>query len=121
MSYPNRNWIIEDQRLSVEFAGGMTEFMAIARQHVNIEGRVKCPCKRCNNVLMQKIPDIENHLFIRGFKRNYTRWNFHREEEDDVMQYQTNYRGGGGMFDAVHDILDHNDVDGDDDSIDPNA
>ena len=25
------------------------------------------------------------------------------------------------MFDAVHDILDHNDVDGDDDSIDPNS
>ena len=111
MSYPNRNWIIEDQRLSVEFAAGMTEFMTMARQHVNIEGRVKCPCKRCNNVLMQQIPDIENHLFIRGFKRNYTRWIFHGEEEDDVMQYQTDYRRGGGMFDAVHDILDHNDAD----------
>ena len=64
MSYPNRNWIIEDQRLSAEFAAGMTEFMAMARQHVNIERQVKCPCKRCNNVLMQKISDIENHLYI---------------------------------------------------------
>ena len=37
MSYPNRNWIIEDQRLSVEFAAGMIEFMAMVRQHVNGE------------------------------------------------------------------------------------
>ena len=45
MSYPNRNWIIEDQRLSVEFAAGMTELNlssvnVIAEERLRIAGYV---------------------------------------------------------------------------------
>ena len=113
MSNPNREWISENNRVSLEFRNGVAEFIRLARQQV-VNGKVKCPCKTCNNVKYQTIDDVETDLYIRGFSPNYKRWFHHGEpiipeviEDDESIDESEDE----GLNDALHDILDHDEYD----------
>jgi len=114
MSNPNREWILVDDKMSLEFKAGVAEFMVLARTQVNSQGKVKCPCKQCNNARYQLVELVEIHLSLKGFTRNYTRWVHHGEERVPLVIGQSSVdrdgSRGGGMHDALYDITDHDDL-----------
>ena len=57
---------------------------------------------------------VKRHLMDKGFTSGYTTWYHHGEcllstHEEDASQ--TDQRGVGGLHDALHDIMDHEDSD----------
>ena len=50
MSNPSRDWITENNRLSLQYKTGVNEFIRLASRLPNENGQYRCPCKSCNNV-----------------------------------------------------------------------
>ena len=57
---------------------------------------------------------IKNHLLNKRFTPGYTEW-YHHGERHVLTQVEdaseTNQRGVGGLHDALHDIMDHENFD----------
>ncbi|KAM6544118.1 hypothetical protein CsatB_008565 [Cannabis sativa] len=102
----DKSWINNSNRLSNDYESGALAFVERARQFVDSRGLVKCPCNKCVNVEFQTIDVLESHLFVNGFLRSYTNWNWHGEEEiiptrtADVIEEDE-------MIDIVSDIMQH--------------
>ncbi|CAA0813526.1 Unknown protein [Striga hermonthica] len=45
--------------------------------------KIRCPCRKCNNVLYQSRDDVEADLLENGIVKHYTKWEFHGEESDE--------------------------------------
>ena len=114
MSNPSRDWVTENERLSLQYKIGVNEFIRIASRQPNENGQYRCPCKSCNNVRWHAIGVVRHHLLDNGFTPGYTEWYHHGERlvlthgEDPIG---TDQRGVGGLHDALHDIMDHEDFD----------
>ncbi|KAI3669540.1 hypothetical protein L6452_40778 [Arctium lappa] len=60
---PNsRAWIVSRNRISHEYTLGLNNFLATARHHLDSDGRTLCPCNRCENTWLQRIPTIRAHI-----------------------------------------------------------
>ena len=111
MSNPSRDWITENNRLSLQYKTGVNEFIRVASRLPNENGHYRCPCKSCNNVRCLDIGVVKNHLLNKGFTPGYTEWYHHGERRMVEDASETNQRGVGGLHDALHDIMDHEDFD----------
>ena len=54
---------------------------------------------------------VKNHLLNKGFTPGYTEWYHHGERRMIEAASETNQRGVGGLHDALHDLMDHEDFD----------
>lgn len=76
----DKKWIYEANRLkSLKYSEGVWDFMSLALNYADSHGQIRCPCKKCKNVLFQRVQKMKNHLFIIRFDQSYTYWVFHRE------------------------------------------
>ena len=82
----DKSWINLRDRLSDEYWNGAMEFVKKARNFVNDRGLVRCPCKKCVNVLHQPIEVMEAHIIDHGFDPFYKMWVFHGEEDESTDQ-----------------------------------
>ena len=53
--------------------------MSVDHSYADNRGLIRCPCKRCKNVLFKCVDEMDDHLFIIGFDQSYTHWVFHGE------------------------------------------
>ena len=67
----DKSWINLRDRLSDEYWNGAMEFVKKARNFVNDRGLVRCPCKKCVNVLHQPIEVMEAHIIDHRFDPFY--------------------------------------------------
>ena len=117
MSNPSRDWITENNRVTLQYKTGVNEFIRAARRFPNEKAKYRCPCKPCNNVRWHDIGVVRNHLLNKGFTPGYTKWYHHGELERVVLPHEedsiggTDQRGIGGLHGAVEDIRDHEDFD----------
>ncbi|XP_024028761.1 uncharacterized protein LOC112093797 [Morus notabilis] len=63
---------------------GVRRFIEQARNHLDADGKCRCPCKKCLNCFFHHIDIVERHIFVRGFSLNYINWINHGEEETDT-------------------------------------
>src|SRR3954470_19625695 len=75
----DKSWIKLANRRSLEFQDGLKQFVERARNYVNEQGCVSCPCNRCNNFDTQTINIVEWHIFRYGFQQRYETWVYHGE------------------------------------------
>ncbi|XP_074323736.1 uncharacterized protein LOC141660647 [Apium graveolens] len=80
----DRSWIDIPDKLSLDYANGIIEFISVAEKRVNAKGMVLCPCCRCMNKKLQNINMIKVHLLSNGFLDTYKRWYYHGEQIDEV-------------------------------------
>ncbi|KAF4360553.1 hypothetical protein F8388_017803 [Cannabis sativa] len=106
----DRRWINNPDRLSLEYAAGITEFIDIAKQFVDSKGNVLCPCCRCVNKQSQSMRVIKLHLITHGFLCTYTKWYHHGEQLEEVQNKELfdseevdneNDNLAGGLHDAI--------------------
>ena len=103
-------------RLSDEYATGVKTFLQVAKNHVDQNGKTRCPCKHCQNAFWKSIYDIETHLYKYGIATTYQRWIFHGEKVS-VDYNERNDMSGPNRLNH-HETFDVNDdVDDDDEMI----
>ena len=72
----DKSWTTCRHRNSDEFWNGLKAFIEIAKRHVNSDGIVRFPCRRCLNFR----PDVvEAHIHSYGFQAAYKKWVYHGE------------------------------------------
>ncbi|OMO62927.1 hypothetical protein CCACVL1_22575 [Corchorus capsularis] len=78
--------------LFTEFINGVNEFVDFAfSQHAFVSrNRIKCPCVKCDNRLLQTRNDVIFHLHSKGFTGDYTVWVAHGEDDDDDVVSESN-------------------------------
>ncbi|XP_041004046.1 uncharacterized protein LOC121249404 [Juglans microcarpa x Juglans regia] len=78
----DKAWMyIEDRLQSNQYGEGVKQFIAMAQAHAPGSDRIRCPCRRCRNMLFHPFRVVEDHLLITGIDPNYNEWIFHGEEE----------------------------------------
>ena len=88
-------------RVSEEYINCMYAFTRTAEEDMLNKGAeyMYCPCIDCENMKMFKNQaQIEAHLIRRGFKKWYTRWTSHGEEQ--IIQEGSN----NDIADEVNDM-----------------
>ncbi|KAK1441484.1 hypothetical protein QVD17_07409 [Tagetes erecta] len=111
----DKTWITERDRRSFVFKNGLYNFIEIAKNHLNDEGKTRCPCRRCANSIrsLQDLSTIYNHIHDVGFKESYTVWVHHGEEYYShseveslfVSNTQTVEQNTNEMFDVLDDVI----------------
>ncbi|XP_020208847.1 uncharacterized protein LOC109793787 [Cajanus cajan] len=72
--------------LKESFVHGVEEFIRIACQqqsYIN-EGKLRCPCAKCQSTKIDGVHIVKVHLFKYGFMSNYYIWTDHGEEMENV-------------------------------------
>ena len=54
-------------RLCNEFVEGVGTFIQVARQHLRVDNKTRCPCRQCLNVRFHDLVTIEQYLIRYGF------------------------------------------------------
>ncbi|GJX89198.1 F-box domain containing protein [Tanacetum coccineum] len=78
MVFADKSWL-EKPRGSQEFYDGVQKFVAHCTPLVNSAGKIRCPCKRCRNILFKPIEWIGDHITDNGWDPLYTVWDKHGE------------------------------------------
>jgi len=108
----DRIWITERNRNSPAFLKGLHNFIEIAKNHVDSDGKTYCPCKKCANGRRYDPSTVKDHVRDFGFLQSYQRWVHHGEDYSnfsatDPFWYSntstsaTNFE----MLDAIDDVV----------------
>ncbi|KAG8379093.1 hypothetical protein BUALT_Bualt07G0052300 [Buddleja alternifolia] len=79
----DRNWMMLEDRTRPEYENGVQEFLNFAYSSTEPGKKIRCPCKKCNNVYLQNRDDVEADLLEYGIIQNYVTWVLHGEELDE--------------------------------------
>lgn len=85
----DKSWMRISNRLCKEYVDGVKAFVNLAENHLNEEGKTRCPCRNCQNMELKSLDDVERHLYRHGMSFSYQRWVFHGEEIDLSSYIQT--------------------------------
>ena len=80
----DKSWTKLRRRGCREYWDRLQAFLAMASEHQDSSGRIRCPCVRCINNRVQTISAVRQHVFDWGFHQAYEKWVYHGEVEDDV-------------------------------------
>ncbi|KAA0055996.1 CACTA en-spm transposon protein [Cucumis melo var. makuwa] len=75
----DKGWMKLRNKFSLEHRHGVTQFLEFAKFHVDVYGRLRCPCKRCLNLNWSSLEGVERHLLTNGISPYYTEWVYHGE------------------------------------------
>lgn len=110
----DKSWMKVKNRLDPAYEKGVKEFLDFAFTHKEPHSKFPCPCIKCNNYYDQTREVVEDHLFIRGIVKSYTRWIHHGEDfehdlGDDFEVENCNEDGeDDNMHELIHDIASGN-------------
>ncbi|KVH88051.1 hypothetical protein Ccrd_024566 [Cynara cardunculus var. scolymus] len=88
MDSNDQAWIVSRNRISQEYRLGLNNFLATARRHLGLDGRTLCPCNRCENTWLQRLPMIRAHILRYGMLATYQRWIHHGESLSDEEEHE---------------------------------
>ncbi|KVI03327.1 hypothetical protein Ccrd_018373 [Cynara cardunculus var. scolymus] len=109
MDSNDRAWIVSRNRISQEYTLGLNNFLATAKRHLGVDGRTLCPCNRCENTWLQRLPMIRAHILQYGMLATYQRWIHHgeslsdEEEHDHFEDSSNNDEDDDTLRDAIMD------------------
>ena len=66
-------------RMSKEYQDGVEEFIEFSMRHSEDKKTTRCPCKKCCNVAVLTLEEVQDHLMIHGIMSSYKIWFFHGE------------------------------------------
>ena len=46
----DKSWMLLTDRFGKEYTEGVKQFIELASNHIDGMDRIRCPCKKCNNV-----------------------------------------------------------------------
>lgn len=85
MSNRSRDMIAENDLISLQYQCGVNEFICVARFQLNSVSQAKCPCRGCNNAIIQPIEVVRVHLLSKKFTPYYNQWYHHDEPRHTIV------------------------------------
>ncbi|KAK4423116.1 hypothetical protein Salat_1894200 [Sesamum alatum] len=79
----DKSWMTLEDRTLPEYEKGVQLFLNFAYSSIEPWEKIRCPCKKCNNVYYQNRDDVEADLLQYGIVKNYVMWVLHGEELDE--------------------------------------
>ena len=77
--FKDRSWMyrrVVDQMVSIKFKNGVDRFIQFVLKNpieaVDYEGRIRCPCLFCKNLKWLTTYEVQRHLYINEFVKEYT-------------------------------------------------
>lgn len=104
----DKSWITKHKSTD-EFWNGLQAFLEMCKDHLNFEGKCRCPCNNCNNVEWGTIEELQRHIHSKGFCRGYKVWIHHGERyEQAPTRVQHISQTTCQMRDALNDVVREN-------------
>lgn len=109
----NKSWI-SDRKFSPSYIKGVKAFVHFVREHCNVNDPIHCPCAECNNRKHGHLAQVEDHIYIYGMSRTYTKWIYHGEplitETDAAVRHEIQNPDHMDIDEiAAHDYADDDD------------
>ncbi|KAI3803640.1 hypothetical protein L1987_31798 [Smallanthus sonchifolius] len=108
----DKSWIALRDRNHPDFIKGLQKFIDNAKNYVDEDGKIYCPCKKCANSYRQSLSFVYSHVRVNGFLQAYDTWFYHGEEyvnaSDVDALWTTNTSVAATdheMFDALDDVM----------------
>lgn len=79
----DKSWMTLEYRTLPEYENGIQLFLDFAYSSIEPWKKIRCPCKKCNNIYYRNRDDVEADLLEYGILQNYVTWVLHGEELDD--------------------------------------
>ncbi|XP_057770744.1 uncharacterized protein LOC130990533 [Salvia miltiorrhiza] len=89
----NREWMyrrfLSDGALNPDFQRGLQGFIdyANSRRDLMDGEKIRCPCRKCDNIRFHTKNNVQYHIAKNGFVRDYHIWRFHGEIEMATTEY----------------------------------
>uniref|UniRef100_A0A9I9EH42 Transposase-associated domain-containing protein n=1 Tax=Cucumis melo TaxID=3656 RepID=A0A9I9EH42_CUCME len=68
----DNDWMKLSNKFFLKYRVGVTQFLEVAKFHVDAYRRIRCPCKRCMNSNWNSLKGVELHLLTIGIFPYYT-------------------------------------------------
>ena len=78
----DKSWIYHEDRLTKEYVKGIKKFVEMAKNHLNDDNKIRCPCTNCLNLCFEDLQTVERHIFEKGFYQLYKKWIYHGEDDN---------------------------------------
>ncbi|CAA0831001.1 Unknown protein [Striga hermonthica] len=79
----DKSWMCLADRRLPEYEDGVKNFLDFAYYSKQGSDKIRCPCKKCNNVCLRSRDNVEADLLEYGILQSYITWMLHGEEIDD--------------------------------------
>jgi hypothetical protein len=76
----DKNWMFIKDRWQQEWQLGMKVFLDMAFEKVAVANTIRCPCRRCLNMIHKTRNEVALDLVKFGMDQNYKKWTHHGEE-----------------------------------------
>lgn len=127
----DRSWI-RQPITSFEYQQGVSDFIAFAKNNMNRESKIRCPCNNCNNLRWKTIEGVIGDLYIHKFSLHYKRWFWHGEDVPENMNYwdfdddnddlgEEEENNEGEEYDEVGEMYEGTNAEGQTEDYDPNV
>ena len=84
---PSKQWmsLIETGRIDKAYVVCVQKFLDYAFKKIGQNGKIRCPCIKCCNTVLETHEVVELHLKVYGIIKNYTFWYHHEERVDEAQ------------------------------------
>ncbi|KAI5318222.1 hypothetical protein L3X38_037930 [Prunus dulcis] len=109
----SRRWIQNPNRCADKYLDGIKDLIEFARTHNPCTTRIRCPCRRRNNMLWKTTENVGFHLIRNEMIETYSIWNLHGEQLDHasssnatrVDNVEPSVDPNEQVMDIIHDIF----------------
>ena len=74
----DKSWIRFSRNIP-QYINRVKQFLDFAIANKSVEGRIKCPCPTCSFRYWLTREEVYDHLLLKQFPINYTKWIWHGE------------------------------------------
>ncbi|KAM1106369.1 hypothetical protein ACFX2B_003208 [Malus domestica] len=71
----DKQWIHNPNRCADEYLDGINQFIDFAIANNRGLTQIRCPCRKCNNLMIEYFETVQHHLVRNGMMETYTTWN----------------------------------------------
>ena len=100
----DKQWIQNPNRCADDYLDGINQFIDFAIANNRGATQIRCPCRKCNNLMIEYFETVRYHLVRNGMMETYTTWNHHGEEIQNASSSHITR-----AVDTVDSVLDPND------------
>ena len=103
---PSKQWmsLVETERIDKAYVAGVKKFIDYVFRRTGQNGKIRCPCIKCCNTLLQTREVVELHLKVHGIIKSYTFW-YHHGERVDEAQSESDDEQDDALVDETEDEM----------------
>ncbi|XP_050238195.1 uncharacterized protein LOC126687682 [Mercurialis annua] len=99
----DKSWM-KSYRFSLCYIQGVKNFLNVAKDFTDSNGKVRCPCKNCINIYLKPLQEVKMDLYQYGISENYTNWVHHGETSQPRDSFDGAINSDNELEDSGNDV-----------------